>query len=195
MYRFAVFGPAEVTKTKHLWSYCKSDLYVWSILELAFFSPIQKWVLLIFGLEVPCRHHCQGEEYPWKLPAILEGQVAQLAQSPTALYTLWKVDVYLNQLQSPQLPHLCNAFIIWGSRKFFLQFPPGIFILGQFTLPIRDRKRRGECEYVGQDSREDLTTFRCLQSQQFKMPVAFSTSRPHISPHIQFLNNYQNLEP
>lgn len=155
------------------------------------------WVLPIFGLDVPCKHHCQGEEHTWKLPATLEGQFAQLAQSPGTFYIYpwegWCVSksiaiptvspslqcIYYLSIQTapPAIPTRCSYQFPPG-----VQLSPSILILGQFTLPIRDRKGRGGCEYVEQDTREDLTTFHCLQSQQLKMPVAFSISRAHISP-------------
>lgn len=160
-------------------------------------------MLPISCLDVPCRHHCQHGEYTWKLSVTL-CQFAQLAQSPAAFYPFGRVRCNKVNCNPHSFPtsamHLlpehpesssCNSHLV-----FLGQLPPGILILGQFTLPIRGRKGRGGCEHVGQDTREDLTTFPCLQSQQLKMPVVFSTSRADISPHNQFLNNStKTLEP
>lgn len=151
MYRFAVFG----LQNGQLQGY-RAPL--WLLLD---FISARIW---IFVLVLPCPKVCvpclltgytlqaslpgEGVRLPstWKLSATL-GDL--LAQTP-AFYTLLQADLYQSQLQSSQLPHLWNAFIMWTYRQFLLQFPPGILILGKITLLIRDNcKGVSGCMCVG----------------------------------------------
>lgn len=63
MNRFTVFGLAEFRITKHLCSYFR-------ILSLCFtrsyqlYSPTQKWVFPVLGLDIPCRCPCVAGDSP-----------------------------------------------------------------------------------------------------------------------------------
>lgn len=72
-----------------------------------------------------------------KLSQALEEQFAQWDKSPEAFYTFFQADANKSQSQASHLPipGITNHVSI---QKLLLKYPPGVLILGQTTLPIRE---------------------------------------------------------
>lgn len=116
---------------------CKAAKHPWSYMRIL--SPpvthLSKPECSHPQLDVACRCPCRGGIH---LEAALQPREVTLPFGPGSRSILYPLQghVYQDQSQPSPVPHPWNALIIQASRQFLLQFPPGVLILGQITLPI-----------------------------------------------------------
>lgn len=103
-----------------------------------------------FKVSVPCLwagHILQASLWEWvstqELPSASVGQFAQLTQSLEVFCTLLQSKVHQSHKHLCS-PNLWNILIMAGFTQFLLKYPPGIFVLGQITLPIKDSRNAQE---------------------------------------------------